>query len=47
MSDLVWDVENAAAGYGPKQVLFDLSLQQGAGELVCLLGTTAPANPRC
>lgn len=38
MSDLVWDVEHASAGYGPKQVLFDLSLQQRQGELVCLLG---------
>ena len=38
MSALVWDVENASAGYGPKQVLFDLSLQQAPGELVCLLG---------
>jgi branched-chain amino acid transport system ATP-binding protein len=36
--DLVWDVENASAGYGPKQVLFDLSVQQRTGELVCLLG---------
>ena len=38
MSDLIWDVENASAGYGRKQVLFDLSLQQAPGELVCLLG---------
>src|SRR3954452_957341 len=38
MSELIWDVENASAGYGPKQVLFDLSLQQAPGELVCLLG---------
>ena len=36
--DLVWDVENANAGYGPKQVLFDLNLQQRSGEFVCLLG---------
>ena len=36
--NLIWDVENASAGYGPKQVLFDLSLQQSEGELVCLLG---------
>ena len=35
---MVWEVENASAGYGPKQVLFDLSLQQAPGELVCLLG---------
>ena len=35
---LIWDVENASAGYGPKQVLFELSLQQAQGELVCLLG---------
>jgi hypothetical protein len=32
MSELIWDVENASAGYGPKQVLFDLSLQQAPGE---------------
>ena len=38
MSELIWDVEHASAGYGPKQVLFDLSLQQKAGEIVCLLG---------
>jgi branched-chain amino acid transport system ATP-binding protein len=38
MSELIWDVENASAGYGAKQVLFDLSLQQSPGELVCLLG---------
>jgi branched-chain amino acid transport system ATP-binding protein len=38
MSDLIWDVENASAGYGSKQVLFDLSLQQAPGELICLLG---------
>ena len=38
MSDLVWDIERASAGYGPKQVLFDVSLQQKAGEIVCLLG---------
>jgi ABC-type branched-subunit amino acid transport system ATPase component len=38
MSNLIWDVENASAGYGAKQVLFDLSLQQKPGELVCLLG---------
>src|SRR5437588_724807 len=38
MSVLIWDVENASAGYGRKQVLFDLSLQQAPGELVCLLG---------
>ena len=38
MSALIWDVEHASAGYGPKQVLFDLSLQQAPGELVCLLG---------
>jgi branched-chain amino acid transport system ATP-binding protein len=36
--DLVWDVENANASYGPKQVLFDLNVQQRTGELVCLLG---------
>ena len=36
--DLIWNVENASAGYGPKQVLFDLSVQQRTGELVCLLG---------
>lgn len=35
---LVWDIENVSAGYGPKQVLFDLDLKQGSGELVCLLG---------
>src|SRR5205085_8829326 len=38
MSELIWDVENTSAGYGPKQVLFELSLQQAPGELVCLLG---------
>jgi len=38
MSVLVWDVAHASAGYGAKQVLFDLSLQQRAGEIVCLLG---------
>jgi branched-chain amino acid transport system ATP-binding protein len=36
--ELVWDVENASAGYGSKQVLFDLNVQQRAGEFVCLLG---------
>jgi branched-chain amino acid transport system ATP-binding protein len=35
---LVWDVEKASAGYGSKQVLFDVDLQQRAGEIVCLLG---------
>jgi branched-chain amino acid transport system ATP-binding protein len=38
VSDLIWDVENASAGYGAKQVLFDVSLNQKPGELVCLLG---------
>ena len=36
--DLVWDLQNASAGYGSKQVLFDLNLQQRSGEFVCLLG---------
>jgi branched-chain amino acid transport system ATP-binding protein len=35
---LVWDVQHVDAGYGAKQVLFDLDLKQQAGELVCLLG---------
>lgn len=35
---LVWDIETVSAGYGAKQVLFDLDLKQEAGELVCLLG---------
>ena len=38
MSELIWHVENASAGYGAKQVLFDLNLQQAPGQLVCLLG---------
>ncbi len=38
MSELIWQVENACAGYGAKQVLFDLNLQQSPGQLVCLLG---------
>jgi branched-chain amino acid transport system ATP-binding protein len=36
--ELVWDIDGISAGYGAKQVLFDLGLKQGAGELVCLLG---------
>jgi len=31
-------VRNLAAGYGPAQVLFDVSLEVGAGEVVTLLG---------
>ena len=31
-------VENLAAGYGPAQVLFDVSFAVGAGEVVTLLG---------
>ena len=31
-------VENLAAGYGPAQVLFDVSFEVGAGEVVTLLG---------
>ncbi len=31
-------VENLAAGYGPAQVLFDVSFSVGAGEVVTLLG---------
>src|SRR6476469_6127603 len=31
-------VENLAAGYGPAQVLFDISFSVGAGEVVTLLG---------
>jgi branched-chain amino acid transport system ATP-binding protein len=38
MSAPVWQVEHVSAGYGRKQVLFDLSLEQREGELVCLLG---------
>jgi len=36
--ELVWDVKDANAGYGSKQVLFDLNVQQRSGEIVCLLG---------
>ena len=31
-------VEKLAAGYGPAQVLFDVSFTVGAGEVVTLLG---------
>ena len=31
-------VQNLAAGYGPAQVLFDISFEVGAGEVVTLLG---------
>src|SRR5438105_3182177 len=31
-------VEHLAAGYGPAQVLFDVSLHVAPGEVVCLLG---------
>src|SRR6201986_4734052 len=37
-AELVWDVEKANAGYGPKPVLLELTQQPRAGELVCLLG---------
>ena len=31
-------VEGLQGGYGPAQVLFDVSLRVGRGEVVCLLG---------
>jgi len=35
---MMLNVENLAAGYGPAQVLFDVSFAVGAGEVVTLLG---------
>ena len=31
-------LENVSAGYGPVQVLYDLSLEAHPGEVLCLLG---------
>jgi ABC-type branched-subunit amino acid transport system ATPase component len=34
------------AGYQRRQVLYDVSLNVGGGEIVAVLGTTALAKPR-
>lgn len=37
-TEVIWNLQNVSAAYGPKQVLFDVDLTQRAGEFVCLLG---------
>jgi branched-chain amino acid transport system ATP-binding protein len=34
----LWEAEGLRAGYGPKQVLYDLAFRQEPRELLCLLG---------
>ena len=41
------EVAGLAAGYGRVQVLWDVDLTVGEGEIVALVGPTAPARPRC
>ena len=38
MSDTILELSNVVSGYGDVQVLDDLSLSLGAGEIVCLIG---------
>ena len=47
-SGLMLSIDNIDTFYGETQVLFDVSLKVGAGEVVALLGPTAQAKPpRC
>lgn len=39
MADRLLEVENLSAGYGPLQILYDLSITVDAGEIVAVLGS--------
>ena len=45
MPDLL-SIEKLRAGYGEAVVLPDMSLRLAEGEVLALLGATAPARPR-
>ncbi len=47
MSDPTLVIDGLSAGYGKSQILRGLSLAVGGGEIVALLGRTAPARRRC